>query len=102
MWQLYWASFRYHACQIFPEKYVTPQTALVVRTWEEAKIILDELSRRHQAVRLGSGAFRAGQWGLYPRPKLGIQLVSFKLNVISLHPDKMDSGTLCSFLANCI
>ena len=48
VWQLHWASFRYHAASIFPEKYVTPQSALVVRTWEEAKIILDELSRRSQ------------------------------------------------------
>jgi len=48
VWQLHWASFRYHAASMFPEKYVTPQSALVVRTWEEAKIILDELSRRRQ------------------------------------------------------
>jgi hypothetical protein len=33
VWQLHWASFRYHAASIFPEKYATPQTALDIMYW---------------------------------------------------------------------
>lgn len=41
IWDLHLASFRYQALYVFPEDIITAQTALVVRTWPEAEILIN-------------------------------------------------------------
>jgi hypothetical protein len=40
LWELHWASFRHREDFIFPKKLSGTQTALAVRTWAEAEILL--------------------------------------------------------------
>jgi hypothetical protein len=41
LWELHWASFCYREASIFPKNQPGPQTALAVRTWGEAEILMN-------------------------------------------------------------